>query len=222
MLIGPFLLASLSGVVPLDRCLGRNEAVDLLMLELENNAPVQLQPGHPDRGFVQHTLEGLLHRLRTRGAVFHPLLSEYVVKGQRFFLAKLHHPALSVFTPETPLPRFLYVGSEHKHFDVLAPRGTARTWLRDFCYRSLNQRAFEILKRVGLVDRTPSGSSEVIGLRPEAMLVTSNVVQLHCSLCHKSLTIPRSAAARWNAARCTRYRCKGYLELTGYFGPLRF
>jgi DEAD/DEAH box helicase domain-containing protein len=202
------------------------QAVDELVLFLQENSPVRPR-GALDRAFVQHMLEGLLHRLRTRGAIHHPLLDEYVAKGQSFYLRKARKPELSVFGPDTPVPRFLYLGHEHKHFDVLSPRGTARTWLRDFCHRSLsldakdpgidalNARAFTALERAGLTLRKPSSGGEIIALDPAAMFVTSEVARLHCDRCHNRLTLPLTAALRWNGNRCTRYRChKGYLQLS--------
>jgi DEAD/DEAH box helicase domain-containing protein len=175
--------------------------------------------GQVDQADVRHMLEGVLFRMRRRGAIAHPMLQRYMRHGERYHLSKRFEPALSPFGPRSVLPRFWYSGGEHKIFDVVG-KASATSWLRDWLHRSLRiettdpgmqaliARLLEVCAREGLMLKEPCGKAEAFGIAPAALTVTTQVRRLHCDTCAQSITHPLSTAERWEHQLCTTYRCR--------------
>jgi DEAD/DEAH box helicase domain-containing protein len=200
-----------------------DEATERLWLELRENPVVRL-PGEPARDQVRHYLEGLIHRLKLRGGIFHELLDDYARHGKAYFLSKRRQPLLSYFESQASRPRFFYGGERHELFDALTSKIGALTWVRDWSSRSLAlplrdpgisllaQQAVRWLTRAGLVRSVDAGAHATSGLEPAALTVTTDVRALHCDTCRNQVTLSREAAARWQGRRCPRYRCPGSLH----------
>jgi DEAD/DEAH box helicase domain-containing protein len=200
------------------------EAIEAVTLALQEERLVTPLGGEVDREEVAHFIGGLLNRLRLRGGVCHPLLDRYMNKGRRYFLSKRMEPRISPFPRGAVLPRFFYEGDRHDIFDALHAKISVRTWIRDWVHRSLRvpvqdggidgviRRTLHELEKHGLVRRVPSGNGHAVGIEPSALWLTTEVTRVHCKLCMNAITLPEVVARQWDNAKCTRYRCTGYLE----------
>lgn len=184
---------------------------------------------------LAHFLGVFLHRLRVRGAVFHPLLEAYVKSGGNWFmLTKKRNPLFSPHSKETRPFRFLHSHSQHDIFDIY--RGGQLHWYRDWASRALGCRsddqgvpdlykqAIARLREQGLLVTIAAKDGEVYALAPDGLILTKDVAVVRCPDCQQKTCLGKSEASRWVRRRCSRYRCEGTLEKTGlgdtYYGRI--
>lgn len=172
-----------------------------LLLHLNEHYPASFYKA-PDHGDVEHFLQGLVHRLRLRGGIHHPLLTEYARQGSAFFLTKHKNPLLSRFGRYSTYPQFWLQSDSSSNspkdaYQVLNSAPNARTWHRVWAARALRmrkendagmnallQRAVRALGDNGLLAAIPAQSGgSVWGIRAESLLVASRVLQVRCNAC---------------------------------------
>jgi DEAD/DEAH box helicase domain-containing protein len=209
------------------------KAAELLRHDLAEKRLVLAR--HQDLAHIEHFLSVFLHRLRVRGAVFHPLLDGFIKGGGNWFLlTKRRNPLFSPHSRETRPIRFLHSHSSHDTFDVF--RGGQLHWYRDWAGRALGcpmddpgtpelyRQAIARLQDQGLLLALPSGNGEAYALSPEALFLTRNVRLLRCPHCQQKTCLSLADADRWVGQRCPRYRCDGKLvpSQTGetYYGRI--
>ncbi|MFF5691411.1 DEAD/DEAH box helicase [Streptomyces albidoflavus] len=211
------------------------DAIASLVADLLRTTPGEIalpdgsQPG-PDRhlGYVR----GLLERLRTRGAVRHAWLDEWLAQGgvRRWAVWGGRTPGMPAFPAGVSAPSFLLGGPKQgsEDFDVL----TARLgWYQDWTMRCLGLRrpeaATDLLSRLlpALADtgvlsaRTAQdGTTRVYGLQPghiEVRKLADDLVgeaTAHCPMCFWEQTVHPDHADQWHGQPCPRYRCGGTLS----------
>ncbi|PRP90631.1 putative ATP-dependent helicase Lhr [Enhygromyxa salina] len=191
--------------------------------------PVAMKGAGPSQADTRHFLDGLIERLRARGAVHDKLLEKYVEHGNRFFLSRRKNPYLSRFGPRSRYPLFAYHGSQHKLFEPLLSPPKRLSWYRDWCARSLrletrdggiNDVLLEGVRRlaeVGLVEtratRGPAKTDpKASGLAPAKLMLTRAVELVGCPTCGRARTVASAALPRWTGSRCMTYRCEGQYQ----------
>ncbi len=171
-------------------------------------------------------LRVLLERLRTRGAVAHTWLDQYINEAgtSRYFIWGQRPVGMRAFPTNVAAPVFLLAqpkaGSE---FDIAAGR---LSWYERWAGRCLalpREVAGEFwslllpkLTSAGLLSvRTPNDTSaRVYGLRPgniEALLLDDDEVQesfVRCPVCSWEQTVHPSLLGQWRDQPCPSYRCR--------------
>jgi replicative superfamily II helicase len=171
-------------------------------------------------------LLGLLARLRSRGAIVHPWLHEYIqTDGDTWHVWGGRPDGMPAFPSGQSRPTFVTTGPS-KTFDSLA---TAQgTWLIDWAARTLgvspaegrelNQAAFRLLAEQGLVQAiVTSKGSTAYGLDPARIEVLDvadpddedHPTALRCDVCIDRFGGPSAAVVRWSGQPCLRFRCPG-------------
>ncbi len=180
---------------------------------------------------VRHWLAGLLHRLRLRGGIHHPMLQSYVAEGgNRYLLSKRKQPLLSPFGPHSVLPRFLTDRARDPQrdsaLDTYVSDRSHRTWYRDWTERALGVRpdasglndalreALARLADAGLLVETTlkQGRGLAYGLEPAALTATAQVGAVRCPRCRQQVVLPANEAAQWTGRPCHQYRCDGAFD----------
>jgi DEAD/DEAH box helicase domain-containing protein len=157
---------------------------------------------------VARWLWGFLAHLRRRGAVLHPELETYAENGNVWSLLKSHGRSewMPWFGNVAPRPVFLTLG-HHRDFDRLA--ATKKTWFTRWATVTLGQEsllpekitddlygeAIRCLVDLGALVRTTGMLGDSIALAPEALVLSSDVVQLRSRQGKRRLTVPTDAAA---------------------------
>lgn len=185
-------------------------------------------PEHALRGIDAYLL-GLCDRLRSNGAIHHPLLEPYVREGgAQWFIWGGRPVGLPPFTPDQSRPTFVSTATR-TDFDSLGARHTTPTWWTDWAVRSLgldptvapevNLRAFAILAEAteSVVAVDAAGGQTVYGLdRRSVRAVDIPEVDgapapalVRCDRCGGAATVPPRHLDSWVGVPCRRYRCAG-------------
>ena len=172
-------------------------------------------------------IDGFLLRLKRRGATYHSFLYNFLHSGGGWYhLTKGRSPYISIFSRETPRPKFLSLGNGHAEWDSLGT-GTqgSPAWLMDWGQRCFGKEAFRVDALVdiyralcrGLVaggvlrQETVSGVS-VVMINPEALVVYPTVASLRCGN-GDDLVAPVWAAELWSGMPSLGYRAASvYVE----------
>ena len=209
-----------------------SRAAEILALELRENPVLDTAPeGGVSQDVLEYLLAGVLHRVRTRGGIDHPLLRSYVCEaGNRWFLTKRKQPLMSPFGRESVLPRFLTDrmrgAEEDPVFDTFVSKPDRLTWYRDWASRVLGvdrkddglndlyREAVRRLEDTGLLVRHDlKKHGHAWGLDPARLQTTAEVGRVGCSECRRRITLPASEVAGWTRRPCTHYRCPGRYEV---------
>ncbi|MFH8788895.1 DEAD/DEAH box helicase [Streptomyces roseoverticillatus] len=210
------------------------DAVAEIVRELLHTTPGDISlpdgslPG-PDR-WVGH-VRGLLERLRTRGAIRHAWLDDWLNEAgvRRWLIWGGRKTGMPAFPPGVSAPAFL-LGSPKQgsdDFDVVTGR---LGWYQDWTRRSLGlspdaANAFLVRLLPALVDAgvlsartTKDGTTRVYGLQPGHVQVRKLAddrvadASAHCPVCSWEQTVHPDLADQWHGQPCPRYRCGGLLR----------
>lgn len=224
----------LTRTVAADVPLSDPDAVAEIVRELLHTTPGDIAlpdgslPGPDD--WIGH-VRGLLERLRTRGAVRHAWLDDWINEAgvRRWLIWGGRRTGMPAFPPGVSAPGFL-LGSPKQgsaDFDVVTGR---LGWYQDWTRRSLGLRpdaanAFLVRLLPALVDagvlsaRTArDGTTRVFGLQPGHIQVRKLADDLvaeasaHCPDCSWQQTVHPDLADQWHGRPCPRYRCGGRLR----------
>lgn len=179
-------------------------------------------------------LNGLLHRLRLRGAVDHPYYERY--RGQEFKQVNLNwsfqlehiHFLNKKFFGNVQFPKFLLTHYERGMADILditEMQGNTPNWYVQFFKRSLEnaqfgqvawkevinefyQKLLDVMTEVGLVNRCAASGGNY-AIRPEAILIEPRVKHIRCENCQSMLCVaPHDTLAE--GICCLNYNCDGH------------
>jgi DEAD/DEAH box helicase domain-containing protein len=179
--------------------------------------------GPVDGAAIHAFLAGVVHRLRTNGAIHHPFLDAYVAKdGHRFELSKVRQPLISPFAPDAIPFRFFYSRQGHDVFESHQSRTDRASWVRDWAARCLGVdrhassvnllylAAMSSLVRAGVVREIEThGKGRAAAIEPEAIMLTRRLRRLVCPICRRALRLSQAVASAWTGHACPAYRCLG-------------
>lgn len=175
---------------------------------------------------AEHFLFGIVHRLRHKGGIFHPLLDGYVRDdGNRFKLSKKSNPHMSPTGPRTKRIRFLSSGSGQS-FETPFGSRALRGWFADWMVRTLDwhspsssdlervyRHALSALSDAGLVEeRQGKGRNRVWGLRPEGLWLTTDVAAVRLGSSTRVLVLGRADAKRCDGKPAFPFRSEKRLR----------
>ena len=178
-------------------------------------------------------LNGLLHRMRLRGAVDHPYYERY--RGIEFKQVNLNwsfqlqhtHFLNKKFFGNVQFPKFLLTHYERDLSDILditEMQGNNVNWYAQFFQRSLEgsqfgqkayrevindfyQRLLDAMVEAGLVNRGNAANGNY-AICPEAILVEPRVKHIKCEDCQSMLCVAQSDTLAEGIA-CLNYNCNG-------------
>ena len=179
-------------------------------------------------------VRGLLERLRLRGGLMHPLLTQYLDHGgDTWFIWGGRPDGLPPFTSDRGRPAFFTTSPKGK-LDSLSALGTTPTWLVDWAVRSLGVapalgRDLNLFTMKLLADQTdtvvarPAGGHTIYGIDRRFVMVTDvaddvdepetlTPNSVRCGNCGNVAVAPPSQREEWEGTPCLRYRCSGRLE----------
>lgn len=194
----------------------------------------QLEYVADDRQRFLLFVNGLLHRMRLRGAVDHPYYERY--RGDDFKQVNLNwsfqlqhiHFLNKKFFGNVQFPKFLLTHYEKKLTDILdvtEMQGNNTNWYVQFFKRSLEnaqfgqvaykevindfyKRLLDAMAEVGLVNRCEAAGGNY-AIRPEAILIEPRVKHIRCENCQSMLCVaPHDTLAEGVA--CLNYNCDGH------------
>lgn len=195
------------------------QAADALTAWLHEELPFGPPSVHIAPDAVRHFLDGLVHRLRRRGAIAHPLLDRYIQQGGKSFeLSRRRNPLLSPFPYRARPPRFCTdgVGTD---FERVPGKADAQTWFRDWAERAIGigsasagivdlyNAAFARLDDAGVVTTvTLSKKARVWGLNPAALIVSTAATPLREDDRPRPAWVSAAQAERWQGRVTPTYR----------------
>ena len=169
-------------------------------------------------------VNGILHRVRTRGGLDHPYLDKFReetlqiwdlnwMRDNRHFLNKQFHPRVRfprlltsmVHTRSLLDSTYTNTNNWYRHYFtktfLLAPNHTAI--VNDFY-----QQLLEVMVAVGLMNKKGQNDTLSYAIAPEAILVENKVKQLQCNSCGSVLAVAASDDIS-NQTKCLDYTCTG-------------
>ena len=194
-------------------------------------------------GGVRHdearsVLQGLIHRLRTGGGIYHAELDSYVQRGGDTFRLnqQVHMPSFGKFARA---PAYFYQGKgKFQRFERLVAGGASVSWSQGWALKALRsipnltaesgaivlEEAVRVLVEEGIfVERSVQGN-RVWGIPPSQLLVTAEVRLMTCRHCGHSISCASSEEAAWGNSPCLRPACQGTYApqpaIQDYFGDL--
>ena len=178
-------------------------------------------------------LNGLLHRMRLRGAVDHPYYERY--RGSEFKQVNLNwsfqlqhiHFLNKKFFGNVQFPKFLLTHYERDlsdTLDITEMQGNNVNWYAQFFQRSLEgsqfgqkayrevindfyQRLLDAMTEAGLVNRATAANGNY-AICPEAILIEPRVKHIKCEDCQSMLCVAQSDTLAEGIA-CLNYNCNG-------------
>ena len=190
--------------------------------------------------FVQFA-NGVLHRIRMRGAVDHPFLSRFrEVKSttyemnnnkpskyylHRYFSSRARYPKLvatthldnrSILDTTYVNPRVLnwYKYYFQKCFTAdLSDNGFMMAEIPDGLYNDFYQKLFEVFCEEGICNKSVRESEQNYCISPSALLISDKVKHIHCYHCTSVMCVANEDEVSENTP-CLEYKCQGkYTEV---------
>ncbi len=185
-------------------------------------------------------LQGLLLELKNQGAVFIPVLSNYVQKwGNTYLISQRHIPWMQSIGQRTRAPSFLTTKQDLPRFDALfSKNGRPKTWYEVWALKCLGSahplpgevipfvydKALGALTGIGILEERIQENHRVWGLLPAAFLVEEDPEQVSCDACGHEISVHRTERSDWIGAPCMRRHCQGTYqhvrEGLDYYGRL--
>lgn len=183
-------------------------------------------------------IEGLIHRLRIGGGIYHPELDSYVQRGGDTFLLnqQLHMPGFGKFGRA---PSFFYIGAARfQRFEKLVAGGTSLSWSQRWCAKTLAsipklsaESASIVLEEVigvlcdeGVLAEQSVQGNRVWGIPSDQLQLTTQVRLMTCKRCGHSISCGAIEEQSWVDSPCLRITCAGTYsqqpEIQDYFGDL--
>lgn len=179
----------------------------------------------------QQFLHGFLHRIRMRGGIDHPYLEKYRERDLKLWDLNWQndrrHFLNRRFGPRSRFPR-LITGQVDTRGIIDSTNSQLDNWYNVYLRKSyqltpasvvINEFYAALLKTlanddIGLLDHKQSKNLANYSLRPEAILVSNQVVSVACDTCNHTLNVAPTDAERLQDARCLQYKCLGAYQAT--------
>lgn len=217
-----------------------DDACEALLMKLQNEVEACRST---DSETVRRLVCGLVNHLRTNGAVYLQFLENYLKEWGKDFLIRHNRRWMQGISPTTRAPKFLT-----DRFDLRNKYGTVRflgltnpsrrTWCEAWGQklffadeildsgevREVLELAVTTLKGEGLLHEIAVGSHHIWGLKPEALMVSTQVGQVRCDRCGHTMSVAGAEFGAWEGAPCIRRSCFGtyamYATTPDYYGKL--
>jgi DEAD/DEAH box helicase domain-containing protein len=181
---------------------------------------------------VESFVIGLLHVMRINGAILHEALIPFILSaGNSFMLNRggQNGQYMPNFGPASRTPRFVSVDKISSAFAYITKASSRPGEYLQWFYKTIAsgdhalasgdaalifERTFAHLHKVGLVDHYEAKEKQVWGLKPDALIVTSDTSKVKCTQCQIRYQVPRSLLNYWvGNTPCMVDSCAGILVL---------
>ena len=168
-------------------------------------------------------LNGILHRIRIRGAVDHEYLSKFRNEGLRLWdlnwMNDNRHFLNRYFGTRSRLPKLI---TTHPHSKGLLDTTftNSNNWFRSYYTKSFPlasnyselvndfyKQLFEAMVLVKLVEKNNNGNDLNYALCPESLIIEKSVKRMECTNCGSLLTLG-SSSTHLKDLKCLDYNCK--------------
>lgn len=191
-----------------------------------------------DQETLNRFLAGILTQLKNRGGIEFSILEKYIRSLGNTYLIKLVD-WMPGFGDYTRAPAFLTTRTKRTRFDAVVASGSGRrswyqAWAEKCFHRfdpmiaAMTPQLLELTLKALVAGRVlrewTVQHDKIWGLRPEALRVTSAVLQFRCQRCSHNASASASEEELWEGAPCLRYHCDGIYqkqpEAADYYGKL--
>ena len=184
-----------------------------------------------DESLLRQFITGLVWHLRTRGAIYDPLLESYILSGGDIYKIRNNHSNqhLPSFGNSSSPPAFISLrklgGKTARNFDAVVDSGG--TWYSHWFYKLLAADAiadktiaeavysivFRAAEKAGWANAHEVREHTVWSLSAEHWLLSAEVVTVVCDQCRHRLQVPEDATEQWTDMPCVRSHCYGRSHL---------
>ncbi|MBE9045169.1 DEAD/DEAH box helicase [Pleurocapsales cyanobacterium LEGE 10410] len=183
---------------------------------------------HPGNDRVQQFILGIVHHIRQKGGILHPLLKQYVEQDGNIFL--LQRPTfMPNMGPASIKPSYPIEAKSHQQFEPVILKNS--TWWENWAFKNffdtqdatligaqtpaIYQHTFNTLIEFGLLgDRHTNKNAKVWGIETAAIQVDTDTKHLSCSHCHHSVVSTATELAYWQGMSCLQSQCSGHYQET--------
>ena len=178
---------------------------------------------------LQQFINGLLWRMRTRGAFSHDMLQGYINSGGNVYLFTRYNRYLPRYGNQSTLPAFLTLhrlkSSRQARFDSVIP-GSGHSWYQHWFNHVLGQdnplatasleQAYTIILKAGtqagLIEAHYYQDQTIWALKPSTWVLSTDVAELDCDNCGYLIQVAHEERQSWEGFPCLRSTCKGKLQ----------
>jgi DEAD/DEAH box helicase domain-containing protein len=169
-------------------------------------------------------INGILHRVRTRGGIDHDYLSKFRtgtlqlwdlnwMKDNRHFLNRMFHP-------RSRFPRIITT-RPHNRGLLDSTYTNTNNWFRSYFIKSFPMassypalvndfyiKLFEVFEKVGIMNRMGPEENENYAIEPSVILIENKVTNHRCDTCGSKLHVAQSDNITFSI-KCLDYTCSG-------------
>ncbi|MGK0290639.1 MAG: DEAD/DEAH box helicase domain-containing protein, partial [bacterium] len=207
-----------------------NALLDVVLKKLSIQFPEEVSVlRDPDSSKnIEFFVLGFLNRVKSRGAIKHPLLEGYIQKkgekGDFWIVSQKQKRFYPRVWEKSRLPIFLTTHTHKSRFDQFMAKGSwYYHWARK-CFpkhqddikgflEPLYKTLINTLVSSGLFFKEQEYNGSVFGFLKSALFVGTDVERLVCDACQQSVYIPTHELGEWDGKICTQKNsCDGHLN----------
>lgn len=199
-----------------------NRATAEVLIKLQNEVGLH----HISDRTVQQFILGIIHHMRQKGGILHPLLKQYIEQDGNIFL--LQRPTfMPNMGPASIKPSYPVEARSHQEFEPVIIKNS--TWWENWAFKNLNntqevsligaqtpaiyQQTFKTLVKFGLLgDRHTNKNAKVWGIETTVVRLDTDTKNLSCSHCHHSIVSTATELSFWQGMSCLQSQCSGHYQ----------
>ena len=173
---------------------------------------------------LKQFITGLTYRLRISGGIVHPAVERYIKSsGNSEYLRSKYEYYLPDLHTKSARPAFL---SNYANKAFLNVRSAQKTWAAYWATKCLFEDMSAHPFASGIYDLVQKAMVEqkllqefeinskrrAWGIRPEKILITTDLACAKCSQCHYEVCFPTVEKETWNDMPCVRFECPGQMQ----------
>ncbi len=177
---------------------------------------------------VKQFILGIIHHIRQKGGILHPLLKQYIEQDGNVFL--LQRPTfMPNMGPASIKPSYPIEARTHQEFEPVIIKNS--TWWENWAFKNffdtqdysligeqipaIYQHTFETLVECDLLgDRHTNKNAKVWGIETTAIQLDTDTKHFSCTHCHHSVISTSSELAFWQGMSCLQSQCSGHYQET--------
>jgi len=204
------------------------EQLDKATVEVLIKLKNELGLHHINDEKVKQFILGIIHHIRYKGGILHPLLDRSIQQDGNFYLLQklTFMPGIG---PASKKPSYPIEARNHKEFEPVIQKITP--WWENWAFKNffeaqdysligaqapaIYQHTFNTLVEFGILgDRHTNKNAKVWGIETAAIQVDTDTKHLSCSHCHHSVVSTSSELSFWQGMSCLQSQCSGHYRET--------
>lgn len=201
-----------------------DKATAEVLIKLKN----ELGLHHINDEEVKQFILGIIHHIRQKGGILHPLLKQYIEQDGNVFL--LQRPTfMPNMGPASIKPNYPIEARSHQQFEPIIIKNS--TWWENWAAKNfldpqdysligaqapaIYQHTFNTLVELSILgDRHTNKNAKVWGIETAAIQLDTDTKHLSCTHCHHSVVSTSSELAFWQGMSCLQSQCSGHYQET--------